>query len=86
MTTLGLEVGVLMVLGVEIGAQIVVVLYEEVGFADTDPEQSWVLAEEIVDLGITVGIDLGMTLCALLLLIDSCREESYVAKEIRIVD
>ena len=68
MTTLGLEVGVFVVLRVEISAQVVVVLDEEVGLADTYPEQLGVLGKELVDLSIAVGIDVGETTVRLLLI------------------
>ena len=68
MTTLGLQIGVFVVLRVEISAQVVVVLDEEVGLADTYPEQLGVLGEELVDLSIAVGIDVGETTIGLLLI------------------
>ena len=74
-----------MVLRVEISAQVVVVLDEEVGLADTYPEQLGVLGKELVDLSIAVGIDVGETTVRLLL-IDSGREQTYVTEHIRIVD
>ena len=36
--TLGLEVSVLVVLGVEVGTQVIIVLDQEVGLADANPE------------------------------------------------
>ena len=87
MTTLGLEVGVFMVLGVEISAQVIVVLKEEVGLANANPEELGMLAEQIVNLLVTVCIDIGETAIGrVLLLIDSCREQSHIVECIRIVD
>ena len=71
MTTIGLEVGVLVLLAVEVSTQIVVVLNQEVGLTNTNPEEVGLLGEELVDLLIAIGIDLGMTLRIGLLLIDS---------------
>ena len=59
MTTISLKVGVLVALGVEIGTQVVVVLDEEVGLANANPEQLGALAEQVVDLCVAVGIDVG---------------------------
>ena len=61
MTTLGLEVGVLVLLAVEISAQVIVVLKEKIGLADTNPEELGMLAEQIVNLLVTVCIDIGET-------------------------
>ena len=71
MTTIGLEVGVLVLLAVEVSTQIVVVLNQEVGLTNTNPEEVGLLGEKLVDLLIAIGIDLGMTLGIGLLLIDS---------------
>ena len=68
MTTIRLQIGVLMILTVEVGAQVIVVLDEEVGFTDTNPEQLGVLGEELVDLSIAVGIDIGEATVGLLLI------------------
>ena len=80
MTTIGLKVSVLVALGVEIGTQVVVVLDEEVGLANANPEEVGVLGEEPVNLCVAVGIDFGMTALVVLLLVDSGREQSYVAE------
>ena len=86
MSTIGFQIGVLMMLAVEIGAKIVVVLDEEIGLTDTNPEKLGVLGEEVVDLGITICIDLGMSVGIGLVLIDCCREQTYIVEGIRIVD
>ena len=86
MTTLGLEVGIFVVLTIEVSAQVVVVLVEEVSLTDTNPEELGVLGQEVVDLRVAVCIDLGMTIRIGLVLIDSCREETYIVEQIRIVD
>ena len=86
MATLGLQIGVLVVLAVEICTQVVVVLDEEVGLTDTNPEQAGLLCEELVYLSIAVGIDVGESALTVLLMVDRCREQTYITEEIRIVD
>ena len=53
MTTVGLEVGVLVTLRVEIGAQVVVVLDEEVGLAAANPENMYSDNGELVQTSST---------------------------------
>ena len=86
MTTIGLQIGVLVTLRVEVGAQIVVVLDQEVGVTATDPEELGILTEQVVDLAVAVSIDVGEAVGIGLLLIDSGREQAYVAKQIRIIN
>ena len=49
-TTIGLKIGVLVALGVEIGTQVVVVLDEEVGLANANPEERGLLGKEGINL------------------------------------
>ena len=86
MATLGLKVGIFVVLAIEISAKVGIVLVEEVGLTATNPEELGVLAEEPVDLRIAVSIDIGETFRIGLLLIDSCREQTYITERIRIID
>ena len=86
MTTIGLEVSVLMPFRVEIGTQVVVVLDQEVGLTDTDPEEVGLLAEEVVDLLVAVGIDIREAALTVLLLIHGSREQADITKHIGIVD
>ena len=78
MTTIGLHISVLVLLRIKISTQIVVVLDQEVGLANTNPEQLGVLAEQLVDLSVAVGIDVGESALTVLLLVDSCREQTYI--------
>ena len=73
-------------LRIEIGTQVIVVLDEEIGLADTNPEQIGLLAEEVVYLRVTIGIDIGEASLTILLLIDRSREQANIAKQIRIID
>ena len=84
MTTLGLQISVLVVLGVEFGTQVIIVLDEEVGFADTYPKEFRVLAEQLVNLRVAVGIDTLDT--TLLLLVDSGGEEADIIEGIGVID
>ena len=86
MATVGFQIGVLVALRVEIGAQVGVVLVEEVSLTDAYPEQVGVLGEQLVDLTIAVLIDVGEAVGIGLLLVDSGREQTYIAEHIRIVD
>ena len=86
MATLGLEVSVLVLLAVEISAQVIVVLVEEVGLTNTNPEEVGLFAEEVVDLLVAISIDVGESVWISLLLIYSCREKADVAEHVRIVD
>ena len=86
MPSIGFKIGVFMLLGIKIGAKVVVVLNEEVGLAYANPEEAGFLAKQIVDLGVAVGIDLGMTAIAVLLLIYGCGEQTDIIEEVRIVD
>ena len=85
MTAVGLEVGVFVLLRVEIGAQVVVVLDEEIGLADTYPEEVGLLGKETVNLSVAVGIDFRMAVGVGLLLVDGGREQADVAEEVGIV-
>ena len=68
MTTVGLQIGVFVTLGVKVGTSVVVVLDEEVGPADTNPEEVRVFAEQVVDLLVTVSVDVGESIGISLLL------------------
>ena len=69
MTAIRLQISIFVMLGVEVGAQVVVVLEEEVSLADTNPEQFGVLAEKIIDLLVAVLVNCLQT--AVLLLVNS---------------
>ena len=71
MTTIGLHISVLVLLRVKISTQIVVVLNQEVGLTDTNPEEFRVLSKELVDFSVTIGIDIGESALTVLLLVDS---------------
>ena len=86
MTAIRLQIGIFVTFRVKIGAQVIVILDEEIGAATTNPEKFGVLAEQVVDLRITVSIDIGEAVGIGLLLIHSGREQSYVTKHLRIVD
>ena len=86
MTTVGLEVGVFVLLRVEIGAQIIIVLDEEVGLANANPEEVGILGKQTVNLLVTVGIDFRVTIRVGLLLVDGGREQANVAEEVGIID
>ena len=75
-----------MALGVEIGTQVVVVFEEEVGLANANPEERGILGKEGINLLVAVGIDVGESVGVFLLLVNGCREETYVAEEVGIVD
>ena len=72
MTTIGLKVGVLVALGVEIGTQVVVVLEKEVGLANANPEELGILGKEGINLLVAVGIDVGESVGIFLLLVNVC--------------
>ena len=86
MPTVGLQIGVLVVLRIEVSTQVVVVLDEEVSLTDTNPEQFGILLEQLVDFAITVLLDVGMSVGVRLLLVDSGREQTYIVEQVRIVD
>ena len=86
MTTVGLEIGVFVLLRVEVGAQVVIVLDEEIGLADTYPEEVGLLGKETVNLSVAVGVYFRMTVGVGLLLVDGGREQADVAEQVRIVD
>ena len=62
MTSIGFEIGVFVVLGVKIGTQVVVVLIKEVSLANAYPKEGGLLGKQTVNLCVTVGIDLRMTI------------------------
>lgn len=76
MTTISLKVGVLVALGVEIGTQVVVVLEEEVGLANANPEELGILGKEGINLLVAVGIDVGESVGVFLLLVNEFAENS----------
>ena len=75
-----------MLLRIKISTQIVVVLNQEVGLTDTNPEEFGVLGKKLINLTVTVGIDIRESALTILLLVDSGREQTYVTKRVRIVD
>ena len=66
MTALGLHIGILVVLAVQDTAECRVVGIEEIGLADTNPEQFGVLAEKIIDLLVAVLVNCLQTAVLLL--------------------
>ena len=68
-------------LRIEIGTQVIVVLDEEIGLADTNPEQIGLLTEEVVYLRVTIGIDIGEASLTILLLIDRSREQANINQD-----
>ena len=75
-----------MLLGVKISAKVIIVLNEEVGLTYANPEELRILAKQIVNLCVTVSVDLRMTAIAVLLLINGCGEQTNIVEEVRIVD
>ena len=71
MTSVSLQIAILVLLRVEVSSQVVVVLDEEVGLADSYPKELGVLAEEHVYFLVAVSIDVGEPFITLLLLVDS---------------
>ena len=59
-------------LGVEVGTQVVIVLEEEVGLPNANPEEVGLLGKQSVNLCIAVSIDFRMAIGVGLLLVDSC--------------
>ena len=86
MTTIGLHIGEwIMVLG-QFLSKGGIVLKEEVGVADTNPEELWLGSKQVCQLLVEVIIDLLVGATTSLFLAYGSREEPHITKGLRIVD
>ena len=86
MTAIGLHIGErIMVLG-QFLSKGGIVLKEEVGVADTNPEELWLGCKQVSQLLVEVILDVLVDATTSLFLANGCREEPHITKGLRIVD
>ena len=85
MSALGLHVFIRITGGVQLGAELVVGLDEEIGPADTDPEHRRLLGEVGLQLGVHVLIDLLVRRALLGARADGGGEHAGVVEHVRVV-